>query len=85
MVADYQNNEWLFTKSVVFLDGNGGRIKIDDGERKEEVKNFNAVFIRERYMAILDSESADKLYDILQAEKPTVVFVGKNGRTDSLS
>lgn len=82
MVADYQNNEWLFTKSVVFLDGNGGRIKIDDGERKEEVKNFNTVFIRERYMAILDSESADKLYDILQAEKPTVVFVGKNGRTD---
>lgn len=84
MSADYQNNEWLFINSVVFLDGNGGRLKINNGNRKEDVKNFNTVFVRERYIAILEDVAAKQLYDILQAGKPTVTFVGSNYRTDKL-
>lgn len=44
----------------------------------------NETVVCESYMAILDGETADKLSDILHAEKPTVSFVGKNGRTDKL-
>lgn len=44
----------------------------------------NETVVRESYMAILDNKSADKLSEILRSEKPTVSFVGKNGRTDKL-
>lgn len=105
MFADYQHNtDWIYMESIVFLDGQGGRLVINNGSRRDKVEHtveknaINSVFtkglvgedltnetvVRESYMAILDSETADKLSDILQAEKPTVSFVGKNGRTDKL-
>lgn len=105
MFADYQHNtDWLYMESLVFLDGQGGRLEINDGSRRDKVEHtveknaINSVFtkgligedltnetvVRESYMAILDGETAGKLSDILQAEKPTVSFVGKNGRTDKL-
>lgn len=86
MYADYQHNtDWLFIESVVFLDGKGGRLKIDNGKLRKEVKNIlNQSVIRERYMKILDGTAASQLYDILQADKPTVSFVGSQYHTDKL-
>lgn len=105
MFADYQHNtDWLYMESIVFLDGNGGRLEINNGSRQDKVKHVveknaisqaftkgligedltNETVVRESYMAILNVESADRLFDILQAEKPTVSFVGKNGRTGKL-
>lgn len=86
MYADYQHNtDWLFIESVVFLDGKGGRLKIDNGKLRKEVKNIlNQSVVRERYMAILESSAANQLHDILQTDKPTVSFVGSQYRTDKL-
>jgi len=83
-VADYQYKNWLFINSLVFLDGKGGRLKIDNGNRHEEVKNLKNVFVRERYIATLDNDSANALYDILKSDNPTVCFVGTDSRTDKL-
>lgn len=103
--ADYRHNtDWLYMESIVFLDGKGGRLEINNGSRRDKVEHVieknaisstftkgflgedltNETVVRESYMAILDGETAGKLSDILQAEKPTVTFVGKNGRTDKL-
>ena len=40
MTADYQNRNWLFIDSVVFLDGKGGRLKIADGKQNGEVNKM---------------------------------------------
>lgn len=84
MVADYQNKDWIFINSVVLMDGKGGRLKIENGKRHEEVKNLKTVFVRERYIATLDNDSISTLRDILQSEKPAASFVGTDGRTDKL-
>lgn len=83
-IADYQYKDWLFINSLVFLDGKGGRLKIDNGNRHEEVKNLKKVFVRERYIATLDNDSANALYNILKSDSPTVSFVGTDSRTDKL-
>lgn len=82
MIADYEFSSWLFIEYVVFLDGNGGRLEVNNGSRNDRI--ITSQTVRESYMAILDGETAGKLSDILKTEKPTVTFVGKNGRTDKL-
>ena len=84
MIADYQNKDWIFINSIVLLDGKGGRLKIENGKRKDEVKNLNTVFVRERYIAKIDNNSVSTLRDILRSEKPTASFIGTDSRTDKL-
>lgn len=84
MIADYQDKDWIFINAVVLLDGKGGRLKIENGQRQEEVKNLRTVFVRERYTAIISNESVSALRDILQSENPTVSFVGVDRRTGKL-
>ena len=84
MIADYQNKDWIFINSIVLLDGKGGRLKIENGKRHEEVKNLKTVFVRERYIATLDNGNIAALRDILQSEKPTASFVGTDNRTEKL-
>ena len=84
LTADYQNKDWIFINSVVLLDGKGRRLKVENGQRQEEVKNLRTVFVRECYTAIIDNESVPLLREILQAENPTVSFVGTNKRADKL-
>lgn len=83
-IADYQYKDWMFINSLVFLDGKGGRLKIDNGNRHEEVKNLKNVFVRECYIATLDDDSVNALYNILKSDNPTVSFVGTDSRTDKL-
>lgn len=84
MIADYQDKDWIFINSLVLLDGKGRRLKIENGQRQEEVKNLRTVFVRERYTAIIGNESVSALRDILRSEKPTVSFVGADRRTGKL-
>lgn len=84
-IADYQYRDWMFINGLVFLDGKGGRLRIDNGTRHEEINKYGTVFVRERYIApLFDEESVNALYNILKSDKPMVSFVGTDSRTDKM-
>lgn len=84
MIANYQNKDWLFISSIVFLDGKGGRLEIKGGERSDEVQTFNNTFVKEEYMVTLDNDSIASLRNILKADNPTTSFIGSKNRTAKL-
>mgnify|MGYP000219601207 CR=1 FL=1 len=79
----YYNPNWLFTDSIIFLDGDNNRMVIDYGKRTvNEV--ITSSRIHERYVAQLSEADISKFREMARHTKLYCVFSGSKRRTDKL-
>ena len=79
----YYNPNWLFTDSIIFLDGDNNRMVIDYGKRTvNEV--ITSSRIHECYVAQLSEADINKFREMAQHTKLYCVFSGSKRRTDKL-